>query len=44
MNPRSFRVETREALAKLLDDKEFAAAKDIQVRFVSHQNANRTAR
>jgi TPP-dependent 2-oxoacid decarboxylase len=30
-NPRAFRVETRDELANLLSDHEFAAAKDIQV-------------
>ncbi len=30
-NPRTFRVETRDELAKLLADEEFAAPKDIQV-------------
>jgi TPP-dependent 2-oxoacid decarboxylase len=33
-NPRSFRVEKREQLEELLADKEFTAAKDIQVHFV----------
>ena len=33
-NPRSFRVEKREELEKLLADKEFAAATDVQVHFV----------
>jgi TPP-dependent 2-oxoacid decarboxylase len=30
-NPRTFRVETKDELSKLLGDKEFSAAKDIQV-------------
>jgi hypothetical protein len=30
-NPRSFRASTKDELTKLLDDKEFAAAKEIQV-------------
>jgi TPP-dependent 2-oxoacid decarboxylase len=34
-NPRTFRVETRDKLASLLSDEEFAAAKDIQVHFAT---------
>jgi TPP-dependent 2-oxoacid decarboxylase len=30
-NPKSFKVETKDELKKLLSDKEFADAKDIQV-------------
>lgn len=30
-NPRSFRVESKEELSKLLSDKEFSDPKDIQV-------------
>ena len=43
-NPRTFRVEMRDELAKLLSDKEFAAAKDIQVHYKMDSNTDYIAR
>jgi len=36
-NPRSFRVESKEELSKLLSDKEFSEPKDVQVLFLFYR-------